>query len=81
MQVVLIHNDNEVERFEIVARYLAAQVGQFVSPLYTDLFVDNSADGSGRMRFIVCAVTSVIIGLLVAAFAYTLPKKPLENDA
>lgn len=58
-----------------------AQVGQFVSPLYTDLFVDNSADGSGRMRFIVCAVTSVIIGLLVAAFAYTLPKKPLENDA
>lgn len=56
-----------------------AQVGQFVSPLYTDLFVDNSMDGSGRMRFIVCAVTSVIIGFLVVAFAHTLPKKPLEN--
>lgn len=39
-----------------------AQVGQFVSPVYTDLFVDNSMDDAGRMRFIVCAITSVVIG-------------------
>ena len=56
-----------------------AQVGQFVSPVYTDLFVDNSMDDAGRMRFIVCAITSVVIGFLVLAFAHTLPKKPLEN--
>lgn len=56
-----------------------AQVGQFVSPVYTDLFVDNSMNDAGRMRFIVCAITSVIIGFLVVAFAHTLPKKPLGN--
>lgn len=57
-----------------------AQLGQFISPLYTDLFVDSSAPDSNRMRFIVSAVTLVVIGAMVLAFSRTLPQKPLEEQ-
>lgn len=56
-----------------------AQLGQFISPLYIDLFVGKTVDDPYRMRFIVSAITTVIIGFLVLWFTYTLPKKALEN--
>lgn len=56
-----------------------AQLGQFISPLYTDLFVSGMSEGDLRMRFVVSAITTVVIGFLVLAFTYTLPKKPLEE--
>ena len=56
-----------------------AQLGQFISPLYTDLFVSGMTDGASRMRFVVSAITTVVIGFMVLAFAHTLPKKALEE--
>ena len=56
-----------------------AQLGQFISPLYTALFVRGMSEGDLRMRFVVSAITTVVIGFLVLAFTYTLPKKPLEE--
>ena len=56
-----------------------ALLGQFISPLYTDLFVSGMSEGDLRMRFVVSAITTVVIGFLVLAFTYTLPKKPLEE--
>ena len=56
-----------------------ALLGQFISPLYTDLFVSGMREGDLRMRFVVSAITTVVIGFLVLAFTYTLPKKPLEE--
>lgn len=56
-----------------------AQLGQFISPLYIDLFVNKNMEDPYRMRFIVSAITTVIIGFLVLWFTYTLPKKPLED--
>ena len=57
-----------------------AQLGQFISPLYTDLFVSGMTDGASRMRFVVSAITTVVIGFMVLAFAHTLPKKALEEQ-
>ncbi len=56
-----------------------AQLGQFISPLYTDLFVAGNSGDDCRMRFFVSAATTLAIGLLVLCFARTLPRKPLEN--
>ena len=57
-----------------------AQLGQFVSPLYTSLFVSESNPEATRIRFIVAAITSVVIGVSVWLFANTLPKKPLADE-
>ena len=56
-----------------------AQLGQFISPYYIDLFVNGSTGEALRMRYVVSAITTVVIGFLVLAFTYTLPKKALEN--
>lgn len=56
-----------------------AQLGQFISPLYIDLFVNKDMEDAYCMRFIVAAITTIIIGFLVLWFTYTLPKKPLED--
>lgn len=57
-----------------------AQFGQFLSPLYTNLFVSESANDPERMRFVVSAVSTVIIGFLSWCFVRTLPKKPLTDN-
>jgi hypothetical protein len=59
---------------------MVAQLGQFVSPLYTNLFVSGSDSESLRMRFIVSTVTTVVIGLMVVAFASTISKMPLKDE-
>lgn len=56
-----------------------AQLGQFISPYYIDIFVNGSTGDELRMRYIVSAITTVIIGFSVLVFTYTLPKKPLGN--
>lgn len=56
-----------------------AQLGQFISPYYIDLFVNGSTGEALRMRYVVSAITTIVIGFLVLAFTYTLPKKALEN--
>ena len=56
-----------------------AQLGQFISPLYTDLFVSEADPEACRMRFVVSAITTVAIGFLVLCFTHTLPKKALED--
>ena len=55
-------------------------LGQFVSPLYTNLFVSGTDSHSLRMRFIVSAVTTVIIGFMVVAFGYSISKRPLTDE-
>lgn len=65
--------------FGIAIIMSVAQLGQFVSPLYINLFVSGSSPEDLRQRFVVSAVTSVVLGLLVLAFAHTLPKKPLSD--
>lgn len=57
-----------------------AQLGQFISPLYTHLFVSDTADDASRMRFIVSAITTVLIGIFVLCFTRTLPKAPLADE-
>lgn len=57
-----------------------AQLGQFISPLYTDLFVNSADPESSRMRFVVSAITTIVIGLMILAFARTLPKKPIAEN-
>lgn len=59
---------------------MVAQIGQFVSPLYTNLFVTGTDSHSLRMRFIVSAVTTVIIGFMVVAFGSTISKRPLTDE-
>ena len=59
---------------------MVAQLGQFVSPLYTNLFVNGTDSHSLRMRFIVSAVTTVIIGFMVVAFGYSISKQPLTDE-
>lgn len=56
-----------------------AQLGQFISPLYVDLFVSDSTADPGRLRFLVSAVTTVVIGFLVLWFTTTLPKEQLKD--
>jgi MFS family permease len=56
-----------------------AQFGQFLSPLYTNLFVSESATDPCRARFVVSAISTVIIGFLAWCFVRTLPKKPLVD--
>ena len=57
-----------------------AQLGQFISPLYTDLLVNSADPESSRMRFVVSAITTIVIGLMILAFARTLPKKPIAEN-
>lgn len=59
---------------------LVAQLGQFVSPLYINLFVTGTESSELRMRFIVAAITTIIIGFAVVAFASTISKKPLTEE-
>ena len=59
---------------------MVAQLGQFVSPLYTNLFVSGTDSHSLRMRFIVSAITTVIIGFMVVAFGYSISKRPLTDE-
>ena len=59
---------------------MVAQIGQFVSPLYTNLFVSGTDSSSLRMRFIVSAVTTVIIGFMVAGFGSMISKRPLTDE-
>lgn len=56
-----------------------AQCGQAISPEYTGLFVSESAMDPYRDRFIVSAVSTVIIGVLLLCFTYTLPKKAIDG--
>lgn len=56
-----------------------AQCGQAISPEYTGLFVSESAMDPYRDRFIVSAVSTVIIGILLLCFTYTLPKKAIDR--
>lgn len=58
---------------------MVAQLGQFVSPLYTNLFVTGTESEDLRMRFVVATVTTIIIGSAVVAFASTISKKPLTD--
>ena len=66
--------------FAIAVIMSVAQLGQFISPLYTSLFVSEGADDATRIRFVVAAITSVVIGIAVWLFANTLPKKPLTDE-
>lgn len=56
-----------------------AQCGQAISPTYTGLFVSDSVADPYRARFIVSAVSTVVIGVLLLCFTYTLPKKAIDN--
>lgn len=56
-----------------------AQLGQFISPYYINIFVTGGTGEALRMRFVVSAITTIVIGFLVLAFTYTLPKKPLDD--
>jgi MFS family permease len=60
---------------------MVAQLGQFVSPLYTNLFVSGIDSEALRMRFVVATVTTVVIGLMVVAFASTISKIPLKDES
>jgi len=59
---------------------LVAQLGQFVSPLYINMFVTGTDSSELRMRFIVAAITTIIIGFAVVAFATTISKKPITEE-
>jgi len=59
---------------------MVAQLGQFVSPLYTNLFVSGTDSESLRMRFVVATITTVVIGFMVVAFASTISKTPLKDE-
>ena len=65
--------------FGIAIIMSVAQLGQFVSPLYINLFVSGTTPEDLRQRFVVSAITSIVIGILVLVFARTLPKKPLSD--
>ena len=58
---------------------MVAQLGQFVSPFYTNLFGTGTDSESLRMRFIVATVTTVVIGFAVKAFASTISPRPLTE--
>ena len=59
---------------------MIAQLGQFVSPFYTNLFVSGTNSEDLRMRFVVATITTVIIGILVKVFATTISQRPLTED-
>lgn len=67
--------------FGIAIIMSVAQLGQFISPLYINIFVNGSTPEELRQRFVVAAITSVVIGVLVLIFASTLPKKPITDQA
>ncbi len=58
---------------------MVAQLGQFVSPLYTNLFGTGTDSESLRMRFVVATVTTVVIGFAVKFFAATISPRPLTE--
>ncbi|MBQ3655960.1 MAG: MFS transporter [Bacteroidales bacterium] len=66
--------------FAIAVIMSVAQLGQFISPLYTSLFVSDDNPEATRIRFIVAAITSVVMGIAVWLFSNTLPKKPLTDE-
>lgn len=59
---------------------MVAQLGQFVSPFYTNLFGTGTDSEDLRMRFIVATVTTIIIGLAVKILATTISPKPLQDE-
>ena len=65
--------------FGIAIIMSVAQLGQFISPLYTSMFVSDANPEACRLRFVVSAITTVVIGFMVLGFTYTLPKKALEG--
>lgn len=56
-----------------------SQFGQFFSPFWGAIFVPDNADDTFRLRFIVSAVTSVVIGILVLIYAHTIPKENMKE--
>ena len=56
-----------------------AQLGQFISPLYINLFIPDDAADPFRLRFIVSAISSIVIGFMVLYFTNTLPREPLRD--
>jgi MFS family permease len=66
--------------FGIAVVMSIAQLGQFVSPLYINLFVSGTTPDDLRQRFVVSAITSMAIGVLVYVFARTLPKDALKDE-
>ena len=65
--------------FGIAIIMSVAQLGQFISPLYTSMFVSDANPEACRLRFVVSAITTVVIGFMVLGFTYALPKKALEG--
>lgn len=65
--------------FGVAVIMSVAQLGQFISPYYINIFVSGGTGEALRMRFVVSAITTIVIGFLVLAFTYTLPKKPLDD--
>lgn len=57
-----------------------AQLGQFISPLFVSIFVSEDTVDALRMRFVVSAIATIIIGVCVLAFSYTLPKEALKEQ-
>ncbi len=66
--------------FAIAVIMSIAQLGQFISPLYISLFVSDSNPEAARLRFVVAAITSLVIGIAVWLFSNTLPKKTLTDE-
>lgn len=56
-----------------------AQLGQFISPLYVNLFIPDDAADPYRLRFIVSAITTIVVGFMVLYFTYTLPREPIRD--
>jgi len=57
-----------------------AQLGQFISPLFVSIFVSEDTVDALRMRFVVSAIATIIIGVCVLTFSYTLPKEALKEQ-
>ena len=66
--------------FGIAIIMSVAQLGQFISPLYINLLVAGQTPDELRQRFVVSAITSVVIGIMVLLFAHTLPKNALKDN-
>lgn len=52
-----------------------SQLGQFISPIYINLFIADGVQSPLRLRFVVAAVTTVVIAFATLLFLQSLPKK------
>lgn len=66
--------------FGIAIIMSVAQLGQFISPLYINMFASGDTVEIMRERFVVAAITSFVVGIAVIFFAKSLPKKPLQDE-